>query len=354
MSSTTCRARLVRSSNMVKTIPSIASSGLNESRTRSTVSRSSERPSSAKYSVWIGTSTESAADRALTVRSDSDGGQSMRIEVVAAPDRLPARNAGGTRGPAARRARSRPRPGRARRERARDSETRLPDRRADVARRQALVDASAPRAWRSPGPRWRWPGGRGREEDLLVESRQRRREIDRGRRLADAALLIGDRDDAAHAGGIMQVGACSTWNMASSTWNSTRSTVERARSPGDREPGTGATRSRREAVAPELASELRPARSSRPAAPRPAARNAPSPSQLREAADGAHRRDVEGLPADFLCALSRTRRSGVRDPHDVPQERGALGARLDEASSAGRPARSRSAGPGIRRPSRCR
>ena len=37
------------------------------------------RPSSAKYSHCIGTSTPSAAASALSVSSDSDGGQSIRM-----------------------------------------------------------------------------------------------------------------------------------------------------------------------------------------------------------------------------------------------------------------------------------
>ncbi len=49
-------------------------------RTRERVSNRSEIPSSAKYSHWIGTRTESAATRPLSVRIFSDGGLSMRIK----------------------------------------------------------------------------------------------------------------------------------------------------------------------------------------------------------------------------------------------------------------------------------
>ena len=51
----------------------------NESRIRSMVSISSEMPSRAKNSHWIGTSTESAAIRAFRVNRSSAGGQSIRM-----------------------------------------------------------------------------------------------------------------------------------------------------------------------------------------------------------------------------------------------------------------------------------
>ena len=54
--------------------------GLRLSLTRSIVARSSETPSSAKYSHWMGTTTPSAAVSALTVRRPSEGGQSTNTK----------------------------------------------------------------------------------------------------------------------------------------------------------------------------------------------------------------------------------------------------------------------------------
>src|ERR1019366_7215409 len=62
---------------MVRRIPSMARGCWKESRIRSMVSMSSETPSRAKNSHWMGTSTESAAMRALSVRRSRAGGQSM-------------------------------------------------------------------------------------------------------------------------------------------------------------------------------------------------------------------------------------------------------------------------------------
>ena len=55
----------------------MASDGLIVRRRRISVSRSSDTPSSARYSHCIGTSTESAAAKALRVSRSSDGGQSI-------------------------------------------------------------------------------------------------------------------------------------------------------------------------------------------------------------------------------------------------------------------------------------
>jgi hypothetical protein len=78
-SAATCFDRVVRSSYIVRRIPSIASDGLIARRRRASVSRSSETPSRARNSHWTGTSTESLAASALTVRTSSDGGQSIKM-----------------------------------------------------------------------------------------------------------------------------------------------------------------------------------------------------------------------------------------------------------------------------------
>ena len=78
-SSATWRARVVRSSNMVRRIPSILRVCWKESRIRSSVTKSSEMPSKAKNSHWMGISTESAASRSFSVRRSSAGGQSIRM-----------------------------------------------------------------------------------------------------------------------------------------------------------------------------------------------------------------------------------------------------------------------------------
>ena len=48
-------------------------------RIRISVSRSSDTPSSARYSHWIGTRTESLAARAFSVSRSRAGGQSIRM-----------------------------------------------------------------------------------------------------------------------------------------------------------------------------------------------------------------------------------------------------------------------------------
>ena len=62
---------------MVMTTPRILSAGLGRCRTFSMVSSRSSVPSSAKYDDWIGMSRCVAATRALTVSSPRAGGQSM-------------------------------------------------------------------------------------------------------------------------------------------------------------------------------------------------------------------------------------------------------------------------------------
>ena len=62
---------------MVRRMPSTSRAGLMPPFTSSTVRRMSASPSSAKYSHWSGTMTPSAATRPFSVRSPSDGGQSM-------------------------------------------------------------------------------------------------------------------------------------------------------------------------------------------------------------------------------------------------------------------------------------
>jgi hypothetical protein len=54
----------------------MASEGFMVRRSRIRVSKSSETPSRAKYSHWIGTKTESLAAKALIVRRSREGGQS--------------------------------------------------------------------------------------------------------------------------------------------------------------------------------------------------------------------------------------------------------------------------------------
>jgi len=78
-SAATCLERVVRSSYIVRRMPSIARDGFIVRLRRMRVSRSSETPSSAKYSHWIGMRTESAAAKALSVSKSSAGGQSIRI-----------------------------------------------------------------------------------------------------------------------------------------------------------------------------------------------------------------------------------------------------------------------------------
>ena len=76
-SSRTWAERLFRLSYMVSTMPCTWSAGLNAVRTRSTMLSTWLNPSRAKNSHCSGTSTESAATRALTVSMPSDGGQSI-------------------------------------------------------------------------------------------------------------------------------------------------------------------------------------------------------------------------------------------------------------------------------------
>ena len=78
-SAATCLDSVVLSSYIVRRIPSIARAGFRVRRSRIKVSRSSETPSSARYSHWIGTRTESLAAKALIVSKSSAGGQSMRM-----------------------------------------------------------------------------------------------------------------------------------------------------------------------------------------------------------------------------------------------------------------------------------
>ncbi len=78
-SSTTCRERWVRGSNMVITRPRRRRWGFSDRRTRSSVRISWESPSSARYSHWTGMMTPLlAATSALTVRMPRLGGQSIR------------------------------------------------------------------------------------------------------------------------------------------------------------------------------------------------------------------------------------------------------------------------------------
>ena len=57
----------------------MASAGLNAAVTRRTVERSSESPSSAKYSHWSGTMTPWEATSPFSVSRPREGGQSMRM-----------------------------------------------------------------------------------------------------------------------------------------------------------------------------------------------------------------------------------------------------------------------------------
>ena len=75
-SEATWRESVVRSSYMVNRMPSTAKSGFSVLRILISVSRSSETPSSAKYSHCIGIKTESLATKALSVTRSSAGGQS--------------------------------------------------------------------------------------------------------------------------------------------------------------------------------------------------------------------------------------------------------------------------------------
>jgi hypothetical protein len=80
-SAATCFESVVRSSYMVKSMPSITSAGLIVRRRRINVSRSSETPSKAKYSHCIGTRTESLAASAFSVKRSREGGQSISMYV---------------------------------------------------------------------------------------------------------------------------------------------------------------------------------------------------------------------------------------------------------------------------------
>ena len=80
MSRATCCPRFVRSSYIVITTPAMSSDGLRAPRTRRRVPTRSASPSSAKYSQLSGMSTASAATRALSVSSPSDGGVSMNTK----------------------------------------------------------------------------------------------------------------------------------------------------------------------------------------------------------------------------------------------------------------------------------
>jgi hypothetical protein len=75
----TSLARLLRTSYIVRSTPSISSFGLRRALTARIVSLSDDSPSSAKYSHCIGTITPSAAVSALIVSRCSDGGQSIRM-----------------------------------------------------------------------------------------------------------------------------------------------------------------------------------------------------------------------------------------------------------------------------------
>ena len=80
-------ARFMRPSNIVNSTPSIVRCGLYAAFTFSIVAVSADRPSSAKYSACIGTTTPSAATSALSVSRPSDGGQSIDDVVVRVRDR---------------------------------------------------------------------------------------------------------------------------------------------------------------------------------------------------------------------------------------------------------------------------
>ncbi len=78
-SDSTSWASRVRSSCMVISRPATSSWGLRSRRIIARVSRNWTRPSSARYSAWTGTITRSAAVRALTLTGPSAGGQSSRV-----------------------------------------------------------------------------------------------------------------------------------------------------------------------------------------------------------------------------------------------------------------------------------
>jgi hypothetical protein len=78
-SAATCLDSVVRSSYIVRRMPSTARAGLIVRRMRKSVSRSSDTPSIARNSHWMGTKTESLAASALSVRRSSVGGQSIRM-----------------------------------------------------------------------------------------------------------------------------------------------------------------------------------------------------------------------------------------------------------------------------------
>ena len=70
----------VRRSNMVTRMPETSKLKFRRSRTLATVSVSSARPRSEKYSATIGMMTPSAMVSALTVSRPSDGWQSMMMK----------------------------------------------------------------------------------------------------------------------------------------------------------------------------------------------------------------------------------------------------------------------------------
>ncbi len=146
-------------------------------------------------------STVSAATSAFNVSRPSDGGQSIRTKSNRSRAEASSARAGGARVRSWQSARSPPRPARD----SRATRTGLRWRSAGCSRRRwpALARAQGSRrpsrpADLSPSGRgrcWRCLVGRHRQRECGGRRGQTRRKIDSGRRLSDAALLVGNRYD---------------------------------------------------------------------------------------------------------------------------------------------------------------
>ena len=185
---------------MVRIMPAIVSRGFSSRWISASVSSRPASPSSAKYSVCTGTITRSAATSALTVSGPSDGGQSSSVKAIASRtspsasrSRVsePARRGSSTLAPARSgvegTAPEALDPGRAHG---------VGDRHvAAEARRRLLGSRSLASPSADRGVALRVDVD---EQRVVAGLRDAGRDVDGGRRLADPALLVGDRVDGAH------------------------------------------------------------------------------------------------------------------------------------------------------------
>ena len=184
--------------------PGSPARGLNARRTRSIVRIRWLMPSSAKNSHCSGTSTASAATSAFRVSRPSDGrAVDQHVVAGAVERRCSARRRIDLAPLLARPARSR-----RRRDRRRRARCRGPAPRSAASPRPARPRRSARHRRRGGGRPVDAEAGRGvalrievDDEHPLADGGEGGGEVDRGRRLADAALLVGDGDDARAACG---------------------------------------------------------------------------------------------------------------------------------------------------------